>query len=187
MRTGRREQLFPQLINEMALKNNESIFGVEVGVAEGKHAMNLLKNSNLTHLTCIDPYPNDIIWSLEKDGDKCYQKALNNLEPWIKEGRCKVLRSTGLEEVNGFDDNSIHFVYLDGDRTPAVYKEEMIKWLSKLKIGGILSGHDYKNKRGFTVKDMVDTFTAKNDYELMLSGGACRSWYFVKTKCLGST
>jgi len=176
----RREALFPKMINDMGID-----IGVEVGVAGGNHAINLLNNSNLSKLHCIDPYPDDLIWAKEKCGDNRYMEALTNLQPWIvgagDTNRCELIRENSLDVVKKFDDESIGFVYLDGDRTPNIFRADMSQWLSKIKMGGILAGHDYKNKRGFTVKDMVDDFCEKNNYSLDTTTERCRRWWFIKT------
>ena len=172
----RREQLFPKMINDLAIK-----IGVEVGVAGGLHAMNLLNQSKLEKLYCIDPYPDDCYWDVEKDGNKRYALAQTNLDKWIKEGRAELIRKAGLGVVDDFEDNSIGFVYLDGDRSPNVYPKEMAQWLGKIKNGGILAGHDYKNKRTFTVKTMVDDFCEKNNHTLNITDERCKSWWIIKT------
>jgi len=171
----RREQLFPKLINEMGIK-----LGVEVGVAGGLHSANILSNSKIEKLYCIDPYPDDLYWSEEKDGNVRYEEALTRLDKWIKEGRAEVIRKTSLDVVEDFDDNSLGFVYLDGDRSAQVFPKDVSLWLSKIYIGGILSGHDYKNKRSFKVKEMIDKFCEENNYSLNTTGGKCRSWWIVK-------
>ena len=171
----RREALFPQLINELDIK-----IGVEVGVAGGLHSVNILSHSNIEKLYCIDPYPDDLYWAKEKDGDRRYEEAQKTLAKWIGEGRAELIRKTGLEVVNDLE-GDIEFVYMDGDRSPDVYPKEMEAWMKKIKMGGILSGHDYKNKRGFTVKTMVDKFCEENNYALETTTERCKSWYFIKT------
>ena len=171
----RRENLFPKLINELHIKT-----GVEVGVAAGIHSANILTKSNIEKLYCIDPYFDDLYWAKEKDGNKRYDEALLTLDKWIKNGRAELIRKTSLDVVGGFDDNSLGFVYLDGDRSKNVFPKDVDSWLKKIKIGGILAGHDYKNKRTFMVKFMIDKFCKDNDFVLKNTTETCKSWWFVK-------
>lgn len=177
----KREQLFPKLINDMGIGQ-----GVEVGVAEGKHALNLLERSNISRLYCIDPYPDNLPAAKEKDGDKRYFEALENLAPWISGAgshprRCELIRKNSLDAVKDFEDDSLGFVYLDGDRSKKVFLQDVTQWLSKIHIGGVLAGHDYKNKRGFKVKAMIDKFCEDNGYDLDTTTESCKSWWFIKT------
>ena len=172
----RREQQFPKMINEMNIK-----IGVEVGVASGHHSANILEKSNIEKLYCIDPYPNNLYWAKEKDGDKRYAEAQEVLKKWIGDGRAILLRKNSLDVVDTFEDNSVGFVYLDGDRTPEVFLQDVPRWLNKIKMGHILAGHDYKNKRGFKVKSMIDNFCEQNNYKLQATTEKCASWWFIKS------
>jgi len=42
-----------------------------------------------------------------------------------------------------FEDDSLDFVYIDGDHRPEFVKQDIELWLPKLKKGGIIAGHDY--------------------------------------------
>jgi len=176
----RREALFPKLINDMGID-----VGVEVGVAGGLHALNLLNRSNICKLYCIDPYPDNLIWAKEKNGDNRYMEALTNLQPWISgagdTNRCELIRENSLDAVKNFEDDSLGFVYLDGDRSKEIFLQDVPQWLSKINVGGILAGHDYKNKKGFKVKSMIDKFCEDNDYKLETTTERCASWWFIKT------
>jgi predicted O-methyltransferase YrrM len=45
-----------------------------------------------------------------------------------------------------FEDNSINIVYIDGSHKYDAVKEDIKLWYPKIKIGGLLTGHDYSNK-----------------------------------------
>jgi len=78
--------------------------------------------------------------------------------------RCQVhdvvtqLTMTGAEAAKLFSDNSVDFVFIDGDHaTPAVMLD-IETWWPKVKSDGYLSGHDYSRA---SVKNAVDQFFAK--------------------------
>src|SRR6056297_928456 len=54
-----------------------------------------------------------------------------------------VIRNTSIQAAKEIEDNSIDAVYIDGEHTYTAVKNDIKTWLPKLKVGGILSGHDY--------------------------------------------
>lgn len=119
--------------------------GVEVGTFEGYNATNIIKYCSFDKLYLVDPYRpyKDIAWGLGefdlKTWDSLYQKVLERVGD-----KAEVIRKPSLEAVNDFKDNSLDFVYLDGDHSGDNVLREILAWLPKLKIGGVLGGHDIK-------------------------------------------
>ncbi len=78
-----------------------------------------------------------------------------------------------------FADNILDMVFTDADHSYERVKEDITSWYSKVKIGGIMCGHDWDNPahpgghRGVTqaVEELLG-----NDYEVM---GNC-TWKHVK-------
>jgi len=56
---------------------------------------------------------------------------------------CKIIRKTSMEAVEDFKNDSLDFVYIDGNHTFHYIAQDMYKWYGKIKRGGILCGHDY--------------------------------------------
>lgn len=54
------------------------------------------------------------------------------------------MRFTSQDGSKEFEDNSLDFVYLDGDHSAGEVKKDIDYWLPKVKVGGILGGHDAK-------------------------------------------
>ena len=50
------------------------------------------------------------------------------------------------EYANTFEDNSIDFVFIDADHSYEAVKKDILSYFPKLKIGGIMAGHDYEFK-----------------------------------------
>jgi predicted O-methyltransferase YrrM len=48
-----------------------------------------------------------------------------------------------IEYVKLVKDQSIDFIYIDGNHQYSSVKEDILAWLPKIKNGGIISGHDY--------------------------------------------
>ena len=87
--------------------------------------------------------------------------------------------------ANLYPDNHFDFVYIDADHTYQGTKSDIAAWYPKVRPQGVLSGHDYKNKRirrGIIcgVKPAVDEFVQTNRLELFVSPERCPSWYLIK-------
>lgn len=53
------------------------------------------------------------------------------------------MRMKSTEAVDLFADNSVDFVFIDGDHSTEAVIADIKAWLPKVKINGILAGHDY--------------------------------------------
>lgn len=56
--------------------------------------------------------------------------------------KAELIRKPSLEAVNDFKDESLDFVYLDGDHSRENVLKEIVSWLPKVKVGGLFGGHD---------------------------------------------
>lgn len=133
-----------KLFSELCFKE-----GLEVGTDEGEYAEVLLKASPRLKLNCVDPWNEE---AYEKGFqpeskepqhyfDNRYGRALKRLEKFHE--RVNIIRETSMEAVDRFDDNSLDFVYIDGNHDFLNVTQDIHYWLKKVKPGGILSGHDY--------------------------------------------
>ncbi|MFA5715917.1 MAG: class I SAM-dependent methyltransferase [Candidatus Paceibacterota bacterium] len=117
--------------------------GVEVGTFEGYNATNVLKYCSLDKLYCVDPYRPyvDVVGKLgsfsPEAWDAVYQKAKERIG-----NKAELIRKPSLEAVNDFKDESLDFVYLDGDHSRENVLKEIVSWLPKVKVGGLFGGHD---------------------------------------------
>lgn len=48
-----------------------------------------------------------------------------------------------MDALDIFKPNSLDFVFIDGDHRFRYIAEDLYEWFSKVKKGGIVSGHDY--------------------------------------------
>ena len=53
------------------------------------------------------------------------------------------IRKPSLQAAQDFADRSIDIVFIDAAHEYDPVKEDILAWLPKVKLGGILSGHDY--------------------------------------------
>jgi len=188
-----RDKFFPELINALGLKS-----GVEIGVDKAEFSEHILSKTSMSQYYCIDVWMDDFGSGVkmrksqfDDSGDIRFEEAKTRLEEFGD--RAILLRMSSMEAVKNFSDNSLDYIYIDGDHSLEMLLD-MCAWLPKLRVGGIFSGHDYKigknsgikNFRGeqldYEVKKCVDYYCERYGYELRTVGGLTLSWYFVKNR-----
>lgn len=129
--------------------------GVEVGVWQGEFNETLCKENPQAKIYGVDPWhAYEEYWNctneLELEG---YYKATQiRLLPY---DNYELIREFSLEAVKDFDDKSLDFVYIDGNHTLPFVINELIQWGKKVRIGGIISGHDYIRSKRFLTQNHV--------------------------------
>ena len=124
--------------------------GAEIGVEQGKFSKVILeKNPDLTFYL-IDPWKsfegeyirhNDVIIpSSQKIIDTFYQNTLDRVSGYEN---VHIIRKFSMDAVEDFKDESLDFFYIDANHSFDFVMMDIIKWSEKVKIGGIVAGHDY--------------------------------------------
>ena len=135
-----REEAVSNILNQNLAK-----IGVEIGVFKGEFSRNILEQWPGT-LYLIDPW-RDLSDEeyLDSSNHKNHQTAFSDTMNSIKgfENRAFMLRGLGEEMIDLFKDNSLDYVYIDGNHDYDHVKQDIEMWWPKLKSGGLMSGHDY--------------------------------------------
>jgi hypothetical protein len=146
---------FHKIIDHYDLK-----VGVEIGVGVGSNAMHLLDNSGIEILYGVDN------WSV-RSSSKAQKSTKDNLAEYGE--RFKMLEMRSLEAVELFEDESIDFVYIDGNHRYKPVVEDIKAWYPKVRKGGFFGGHDYVVARGCGVIKAVDDYFEAIDREFYLT------------------
>ena len=125
---------------------------VEVGTCWGHFADHLLKSTPCSKLYCVDPYKKfdtlEYIDSLntmtQEEMDIKYLAVQANLKIGFQD-RSIMLRNISTEAAKLFDDNSLDFVYIDGNHMYEYVMDDLKAWYPKIKSGGILAGDDVES------------------------------------------
>ena len=136
------------------LRNKPCARGAEIGVFKGVFANRMFKHlPEIQTYYCIDPWAHDkeYLKSLRKNSNEmktspnnAYKAFLNNTNTWKK--KRIILRMTSMQALDKVVDGSLDWVFIDGNHTYPHAKQDIIGWSKKLKVGGLLSGHDYFDK-----------------------------------------
>jgi len=154
--------------------------GAEIGVCKGKMSRVFCWYVPDLYLAGIDTWtsdPND-------PGDEGELNSSNErharriLSPF----HVTLLKCTSRDALKYFDDGILDFVYIDANHTFDYVMFDIIEWSRKVKIGGIISGHDYYRIKNFNVILAVDTYL-KAHPELtgyITSDDHTPSWWWTK-------
>lgn len=145
--------MFPLFLNAMGLNGT----AVEVGVAEGNYAKDFLplwsgKYVMVDRWCHIEGY-DDVMNGPDAEHEARYRQALSVAKDYAE--RCSIYRMDSARAASKFDDRSLDFVYIDGDHSFDGCRSDILAWAPKVKIGGVLAGHDYYNQPPFEVRKAV--------------------------------
>jgi hypothetical protein len=148
------------------LLDKKELIGVEIGVEAGENAFNILTYLDIKKLYLIDlyiPYNNlqgSGVFDTVEHANEYHEKAINLLSNF--KNKIEWIIDFSEIAVNKFEDNSLDFVYIDGCHLYDYVKKDIELYYPKVKIGGILSGHDYKSGESGVIK-AVNEFNDKNN------------------------
>lgn len=145
------------LFDELGFKK-----GVEVGVRDGGYSLQLMQSILDLTLYGVDPYEphqgyRDHVRKATFEGFE--KEAHDKLDQYKK---YHFMRLYSHQAVNNFPDNSLDFVYIDGDHSFYEATFDVAKWSKKVRPGGIISGDDYFKHKGparIHVHQVVNGFT----------------------------
>lgn len=125
------------------LDKERKLIGLEIGCDEGETAeFMLMQVPNLT-LHVVDPYEDYLDWNGNYLGQRntMFEYVKHRFAPY--QDRFILHRGISDEKVTDFEDESLDYIFIDGLHT---YEQVLIdceNYYSKLKDGGLFSGHDF--------------------------------------------
>lgn len=121
----------------------------EVGVYRGEFAKRVLEASpGIEQYVMIDPWRSISNWNKPANTDdtafeRYYQETMAATA--FAGPKRVVLRGKTTEVADSIDDNSLDFVYVDGDHTLRGITIDLIRMFPKVREGGWLAGDDFCN------------------------------------------
>ena len=141
-------------------QQQETIVGLEIGVASGWTMNHFLQNLSNLQLTGIDPYVGYMdghIQITQELLDAQYLAAQDNISDFAPRG--KILRGYSQDFVNSFEDKSLDYIFIDGDHSYEGALRDCELFFPKIKSNGIFAGHDWSFDG---VQKAVNEFKDKN-------------------------
>lgn len=164
----------PELFKELGFR-----VGIEIGVYRGIYSEILCKGIPGLKLYGVDP------WKVYKPDYRDFSKQiyLTNAHKEAKERLKKydveLIWGYSMDAVKNFDDNSLDFVYIDGNHEFPYVTQDIIHWTKKVRPGGIVSGHDYLERAG--KRNTLHVIAAINGYTHCYR---IYPWFVIGTKAM---
>jgi hypothetical protein len=175
---------FPQLLNSLNLIGE----GAEIGVYKADYSKVILDAWKGRKLFLIDPWQYQGR-SMDKsdveqtEQNQIHKEAREKMKPF--KGRVSFIREKSHYASFAFGRDELDFVYLDACHDYRSVWQDLEDWWPKVKEGGIVAGHDYKNS--CVRKNLVEVKRAVDDYFYMIGGKVLTttednlpSWYVTK-------
>jgi len=147
----------PQFFVDMGYK-----IGAEIGIEKGVFTEKLCRAG--LKIYAIDPWKTYSDYNNprgQKRQDFKYEHTKRVLAPY---DNCTIIKKISMEAVEDFKDESLDFVYIDGNHMFRYVAEDIFEWSKKIRKGGIVSGHDYiyanSSWSPCHVKYIVDAYVA---------------------------
>ena len=175
--------------------------GCEVGVEKGKNAQDMFEYIPNLKLYAVDPYKqhhkygNEATTYLRIWNDRYLRMVKRQAQKRLQDKNAVIIEKFSEDAARDIPDDSLDFVYIDGDHSYDFVMQDIILWSRKVRKGGIISGHDYfydKNKPGRQAKvtQAVNDYTRVHGIEFYITsedkyvkkGDINPSWLWVKTE-----
>jgi len=166
--------------------------GAEIGVESGAYSEVLCKANPKLHLNCIDAWT---VYHGYRDYTRPETIAgfYENAQKTLSQYNTTLVRKFSMDAVKDFKDESLDFVYIDGNHTFQFVTNDIVEWSKKVKQGGIIAGHDYHRylkRRQIHVVEVLNAFTSAYEINPWFVTGSrekidgkvrdtVRSWFYV--------
>ena len=189
------------------LERENKTVGVELGVQGGYYSNIILsqwpscREYHLVDLWAHQENYEDLANADQAEQDRLYNESIENTKDWKDKIRiCRNYTSVCVEKM---PDGHFDFVYVDARHDYKGVYEDVRAWWPKLRVGGIMAGHDYvtqddgpqqsdqdwttnydgtKDETGTVVKGAVDKFATEVCRQLTISyrEGEWNTWAMRK-------
>lgn len=165
--------------------------GAEIGVWKGAYSASFCEANPKLHMLCVDPWLSYPAWLDTKNASP--EKATEQIadayqiaQTRLRRLNCTIVRAFSVDAAKTVADNSLDFVYIDGNHVKDAVLEDLDTWSPKVRPGGIVAGHDYRaftNKPTIHVIEAVQEFTRRHQIDpwFILAADRTPSFLWVKT------
>ena len=160
---------YRSLVRQLQHLNKKNLVGAEIGTLDGWHALDIMEALSIKKLYLIDPYKAYEDYSESVGNPRKAQKALNERMRVAKKvlkkygGKVEFIRKFAEDATEHIEDESLDFLYIDGNHQYEFAKKDIELYYSKIKKGGIIGGYDYTNSPE-TEREHFGVFKAVNEF-----------------------
>lgn len=166
------------IIQEAITRSNTNAHFVEVGAFMGKSAsyagVEIINSGKNIKYDIVDHFMGSLN---DPVGNGCKDICLKNIEP--VSSVVKLVNLPSVVAATLYADNSLDYVFLDGDHNYEGIKADLIAWYPKLKSGALFAGHDYEPPFPGVIRAVKEFFEEKN-ISYVPPAGSPYVWKMVK-------
>lgn len=169
-------------LNELGLTGEAA----EIGCLRGEFARTVLSQWRGKRYHMVDPWATQDkeVYRENQEEQEAYEKFYEGvLQLAVEDNRVNVVRLLSVDAAAEFKDGQLDSVYIDGNHSYASVMADMDAWWTKVRIGGILGGHDFENNteggNWIEVEKAVIRWTKEHGKVFYVS--PCGSWWIHKT------
>jgi predicted O-methyltransferase YrrM len=127
----------------------------------------------------VDPWKSyvDMPWGVisQEEVSGWKTRAMEVLDEYMY--KLTLLELPSLEAVNHIEDNSLDYIFIDGDHSYTAVLNDARAYWSKIKPGGIFAGHDWILD---DVKQAVTEFREENNITTEIQFAESQVWFWYK-------
>jgi hypothetical protein len=171
--------LFPEAFKSLGYAS-----GAEVGVLDGDLSIELVRFGG--NLFLVDAWRNvDGLIDVNNPENAVHEARYQKVKArFASFPRVSIRRGLSVDVSKTFQDGELDWVYLDADHRQVFVTADLNAWYPKVRVGGMLAGHDYFNPPGWEthrgVKAAVDEFFKGREVSLTSEFRYEHSWFIIK-------
>jgi hypothetical protein len=136
---------------------------VEIGTWKGQSsaflAVEIINSGKKIRLDCIDNFTGSVIepgqmYDPDNQAGRLLEVFHKNMEP--VSGHYTAIRGDSADTASFYEDESLDFVFIDASHDYESFKKDLTSWFPKVKIGGLIAGHDYADAYQGIMKAVQD-------------------------------
>jgi hypothetical protein len=144
-----------EILNMLNQTPQDAFLGAEIGVFKAHLSAFLLESKPELSLILVDPWEpvadntpyfltgDPHATSSRDEHNTIYADAVENVKKFGD--RVKIIHKTSVDAALDVANETLDFVFLDGDHSYEGVMADLEAWIPKIKKGGFIGGHDYAN------------------------------------------
>lgn len=159
-------------------KLGEDLVGLELGVARAETTIYLLDHCSFKKYYCVDPWLPYMDWNGMINNQLIYDMkvaAFTNMAAYPD--KIEVVQENSKDAQQRITDESLDFIFIDGDHSYEAALFDMTTYWPKVKKGGLFAGHDAGMQ---TVDTALANFREQHGITTPIQFCPNQCWYWVK-------
>jgi hypothetical protein len=171
--------MFAYAVQQLPQKGHAVEIGTWKGQSSAFLAVEIINSGKDIKLDCIDNFTGSVIepgqmFDADNKAGRLLDVFKDNMRPVA--GHYMAIQSDSAAAADLYEDESLDFVFIDASHDYESFKKDLFAWFPKVKIGGMISGHDFADAYQGIVKAVRDHLANE---KVGVTPSTC--WFCTKT------